>query len=228
MMGTEAGTIKLSKVTAKSAIAKRSQWRRTVLLVGGAVVVLAMIMDTKVVRIGSSDDLRQAGFSAETYGTTTFPKIKAAIEERAIDATELASALSADKPAAVAKYSVASESGPVFSTTLTGVAADNPVSGVYEIKAENLPAEIKIRVQTGPAINGTELRDATGTVKFGQFTNQIEYQNAGSALNNEMKKEVLSAVDTKTLAGKTVKITGAFRMINPKSWLITPVRLEVK
>ena len=69
---------------------------------------------------------------------------------------------------------------------------------------------------------------ATGTVAFGQFTNQIEYQNAGSALNNEMKKTVLAAVDANALAGKTVSIVGAFRLINPKSWLVTPVRLEVQ
>ena len=42
-------------------------------------------------------------------------------------------------------------------------------------------------MQTGPAINGTDLRDAPGEIKFGQFTNQIEYQNAGAALNNAMK-----------------------------------------
>ena len=90
------------------------------------------------------------------------------------------------------------------------------------------PTDVKIRVQTGPAINGTELRDATGTVQFGQFTNQIEYQNAGSALNNEMKQSVLAAIDTNALAGKTVNVVGAFRLINPKSWLVTPVRLEVQ
>ena len=87
---------------------------------------------------------------------------------------------------------------------------------------------MKVRIQTGPAINGTELRDATGTVSFGQFTNQIEYQNAGSALNNEMKKAILAPIDTDALAGKTVSVVGAFRLINPKSWLVTPVRLEVQ
>jgi ABC-type branched-subunit amino acid transport system ATPase component len=58
-------------------------------------------------------------------------------------------------------------------------------------------------VQTGPAINGTDLRDATGTIEFGQFTNQIEYQDAGSAINNEMKKAVLAGLDPSALTGKT-------------------------
>ena len=79
-----------------------------------------------------------------------------------------------------------------------------------------------------PAINGTELRDATGKITFGQFKNQIEYQDAGSALNNEMKKQVLANVDTKALGGKTITVVGAFKLVNPKSWLVTPIRLVVQ
>jgi predicted lipoprotein len=91
-----------------------------------------------------------------------------------------------------------------------------------------LPAELKLRVQTGPAINGTDLRDASGDISFSQFTNQIEYQDAGSALNKEMKKLVLDGIDTSNLTGKIIVVTGVFKLVNPKSWLITPVALEVK
>lgn len=85
-----------------------------------------------------------------------------------------------------------------------------------------------IRVQTGPAINGTDLRDATGAIAFGQFVNQIDYQNAGSALNKEMKKQVLSKIDASKLAGKTISVVGAFKLINPNNWLVTPVKLDAQ
>jgi predicted lipoprotein len=117
--------------------------------------------------------------------------------------------------------------GPVFSTKFTGVVGEGK-SGIYKIAVEGLPDTLTVRVQTGPAINGTELRDATGTIEFGQFTNQIEYQDAGSAINNEMKTEVLSKVDTAALPGKTIAVVGAFKLVNPKSWLLTPVRLDVQ
>ena len=65
-------------------------------------------------------------------------------------------------------------------------------------------------------------------IAFGSFKNQIEYQNAGSGINRAMKKTVLDPLDTSALTGKTVEVTGAFRLINPKNWLITPVRLAVK
>ncbi|RVA64506.1 DUF2291 family protein, partial [Mesorhizobium sp. M7A.F.Ca.CA.001.08.1.1] len=109
----------------------------------------------------------------------------------------------------------------------TGVVGEGK-SGIYKVAVDGVPDTLMIRVQTGPAINGTELRDATGKITFGQFTNQIEYQDAGSALNNEMKKEVLAKVDTSTLTGKTISVVGAFKLVNPKSWLVTPVRLDVK
>lgn len=213
--------------TANPSPSKRSKWRRFALLGGVVVVILAIALDTKVVRIGSSEDLRQAAFSAAVYGAKTFPEIKAAIEARAVEAATLQQAIVADKNGAIAKYGVAGGSGPVFSVKFVGVAGERQASGLCEVKVADVP-DVKIRIQTGPAINGTELRDATGTVAFGQFTNQIEYQNAGSALNNEMKKTVLAAVDTNALAGKTVSVVGAFRLINPKSWLVTPVRLEVQ
>ena len=82
--------------------------------------------------------------------------------------------------------------------------------------------------KTGPALNGTDLRDATGQIEFGQFRNQIEYQDAGSAINNEVKTAVLGGIDPASLSGKTVSVIGVFKLVNPKNWVVTPVRFDVK
>ncbi len=201
---------------------------RSVVLASGTVaLVVGMALDTKVVEIGSDEDVRTDKFSAEAYGESEFPTVQKAIEERAVDAPTLAEAIDADKAAAIEEYGVAGGIGGYFSVKFTGVVGEGK-SGIYEVAVDDMPDELLIRIQSGPAINGTELRDATGTIKFGQFTNQIEYQNAGSALNNEMKTQVLAAVDTDALPGKTVSVVGAFTLINPKSWLVTPVRLDVQ
>ncbi len=192
-----------------------------------AVVLIAIAVDTKVVRIGSAEDTRKAGFSPEAYGVETFPKVQAAVDAKAVDAATLAAAIAADKAAATKQYGVPAGTGSVFSVKFSGVVGEGK-SGIYAVTAEGMPEGVGIRMQTGPAINGTDLRDATGEIQFGQFTNQIEFQNAGSALNKEMKKQVLDAVDTAALTGKTVTVTGVFRLVNPKNWLVTPVRLEVK
>ena len=86
-------------------------------------------------------------------------------------------ALTSDAAAATDSYSQPSSGGPVFSITFTGVAGTG-TSGIYPITISGLDSNLLVRVQTGPAINGTELRDATDKFPFGDFTNQIAYQDA--------------------------------------------------
>ena len=190
-------------------------------------LVAAMAIDTTVVRIGSESDVRVQAFSPESFGAEQFPKIKESVEKRAAPAAELAQAVTADKKAAGEKYGVASATGPLVPVTFTGVFGERKAN-YNEIKIEGVPPEITVRVQTGPALNGTDLRDATGEIQFGQFKNQIEYQDAGSAINNEVKKTVLGGLDPAALTGKTATVTGVFKLVNPKNWIVTPVRLDVQ
>lgn len=197
----------------------------TVLVV---LVLGAMVLSTKIVRIGSAGDAQEKHFDPAVYGETQFPKTQAAIAARAVSADTLAAALAKDQDAAEKQYGVAGGGiGPEISVTFTGVAGSEE-AGIYTVKVPNVPDAISIRVQTGPAINGTDLRDATGTIGFEQFTNQIEYQNAGYAINTAMKKAVLAKVDTGKLTGKTLSVVGVFQLVNPNGWLVTPVKLDVK
>lgn len=198
------------------------------LVIGAVVVVVlaAMAWDTKVVEIGSEAAL-EGGFSADTYGAQHFPDIQASVEQRAVDAGELAPAVLEDSTAAGQQYGVGGGFGPVVPVTFTGQFGEAR-SGIYTVTADGVPSEITLRVQTGPAINGTDLRDATGEISFGEFTNQIEYQNAGASINDAMKQAVLADIDTASLSGKSVTVTGVFKLINPKNWLVTPVSMEVQ
>lgn len=191
------------------------------------VLLAAMALDTKLVRIGSAEDSQAAAFSPEAYGKKAFPGIQAAIEKAAVEAKELAAAIAKDKDAAAEKYGKPGSVGPIFPVKFSGTATELQ-SGNLSLKVDGLPEGLKVRVQTGPAINGTDVRDATGTVAFGSFTNQIEYQDAGSALNNEIKTSVLADIKRDSLVGKKVSGTGVFQLINPNSWLITPVRMAVQ
>jgi predicted lipoprotein len=201
--------------------------RRGILIGAIVVVLIALGLGTRVVPDGSSAAQTTESFSAKAWGVKNFPKIQSAIEKKAVEAPTLAQAITTDEAAAAQKYGVKGGTGTEYTVKLTGVAGA-PQAGIYPITVQGVPGDLVIRVQTGPAINGTDLRDATGTVKFGQFTNQIDYQNAASALNNELKSKVLSKVDVSALQGKTVTVAGAFQLINPKGWLITPVELEAQ
>lgn len=201
--------------------------KRVILAIVIVLVLVLMGFGTKVVSSSSAAANSKGDFSAAAYGKKEFPKVQANIEKRAVPADELATAIASDQTAAAKKYGVEATTGPELSVSFTGVAGA-PQDGIYPVTVEGVPPTTVIRVQTGPAINGTELRDATGKIKFGQFTNQIDYQNAGAALNNQMKKSVLAKVDAAHLQGKTVTVVGVFPLINPNGWLVTPAKLSVK
>ncbi|MBP6999998.1 DUF2291 domain-containing protein [Amaricoccus sp.] len=202
--------------------------RGTLIAAGVAALLVAGIaVDTKVVVMGSEHDVRADVFSPEAFGAEQFPTIQAFVAERAVPAADLAAQLAADKDAATAAHGVKAGVGYVMPVSFTGVVGEGK-AGVFPVAVEGLPEGVVVRVQTGPAINGTELRDATGEIQFGQFKNQIEFQDAGSAINNAMKAAVLAGIDNKALTGKTVTVTGAFTLINPKNWLVTPVRFEAQ
>ncbi|WP_370046192.1 MULTISPECIES: DUF2291 family protein [Salipiger] len=210
-----------SEISIKPRIGRRG-------LILGAValcVVAAMALDTTVVTIGSDEDTRVAGFSPDAYGAEQFPRIREDITARAVDAATLAAALSEDKAAAAAQYGTGGAM-PVLPVRLSGTVGEGK-GGIYDVAVEGVE-DVRIRVQTGPAINGTDLRDAPGDIAFGEFKNQIEYQDAGAGINRAMKAEVLEGLDTSDLTGRQMTVTGAFKLINPKMWLITPVEVSVQ
>ncbi|MDA3920880.1 MAG: DUF2291 family protein [Salinisphaera sp.] len=215
----------MSAATADTSFRKSFSKRQIVLAVICVVVLIAMGLNTRIVATGSGP-AATGQFSQEAYGKKEFPKVQKKISERAGSAAELAAAIAKDKDAAVKKYGVPSDIAPLMSVKFSGVVGEGD-SGVFDVAVKGLPKDLKIRLQTGPAILGTTLRDAAGGIKFGDFENQIQYQNAAAGINNAMKKLVLSGLDRDHLKGKTVQVVGAFQLINPNNWLVTPVELKV-
>ena len=78
---------------------------------------------------------------------------------------------------------------------------------------------------TGPVIAGTALRDAVKFIKFSDFTNQLDYADAGHQLNTKVKADVLAKVEAKDLVGKKVTFAGAFSLVAPGVVLIVPTQL---
>lgn len=215
-------TQQIAKRRATKTRKRRITWIGVVVL-----VVVGIALGTKVVPHDDPALEGEAAFDPETFGQENFGAVRDAVLDQAVDAEELSAAIEADPDAAAEEYAEDASGGAIYSVTVTGVVGEG-ASGIYELDVDGVPDDLLIRVQTGPAINGTELRDATGTMSFGDFANQIQFQDAATALNNQMKDEVLTDVDTDDLEGKTITTTGVFTLINPEAWLITPVALEVQ
>jgi predicted lipoprotein len=201
--------------------------RKVAVGLAAAALVAAIAFDTTVVRIGSEADLREQAFDPDVYGRDQFPRIRGLVVDRAAAAPVLAEKLSTDRNAAIADHGRMAGAFPVLAVSFTGTVGSG-TSGIFGVEVDDMPDGVSIRVQTGPAINGTELRDIPGDIVFGDFTNQIEYQDAGAGINRAMAAETLDRLDRDALPGKTVSVTGVFTLINPASWLVTPVSFEVQ
>jgi len=83
------------------------------------------------------------------------------------------------------------------------------------------------RVQLGPVFRGTALRDALPFIRFGDFTNQMEYAAVSRLLHERVAEGVLAGVDRATLAGRRVRFQGAFTRQAGEP-LVAPVLLRVE
>lgn len=206
--------------------------RRLIVKLTGAVIALvvvaAAIASTKVLSIGEAAEASQAGaFEPADYAAEHFDAdIVPAITKDATELPTLLDDLAAGADEADFGHSAGSSSAYSFPVTFTGVAGA-PNGSILPVTVEGLPEGVVVQVQIGPAINGTAIRDATGTVNFNDFTNQLEFQEVATELNTLVKDQVLADVDPATLEGKTITVTGAFTRVNPALVSVVPVEFEV-
>jgi predicted lipoprotein len=198
-------------------------------VVGSALVVLvvaAMALDTTYKKAGETTANGREAFDAARYGEETFPKAVAAIEDAAVPLPTLAAAIRENLDAAGERYGKRQGTSPYsFSSSAAGTAG-KAEGGLMPVRIKGVPESTTVSVQVGPAINGTAIRDAVGFIEFGQFTNQVEYAAAGTALNDQVKRQVLAGVDPDELEGKRVSFVGAFSSLTPDVITITPIKLE--
>jgi predicted lipoprotein len=191
------------------------------------VVLIALALDTTTRSDTAPRVTGRVMFDPAAYGEKNFDaKVVPEISKRAVAITELVPAIEDDADAAGEKFGARQGSSPYnFAVKGEGVAGE-PRGGLLPLTVKGLK-DTKVNVQIGPAINGTALRDAVGFINFNQFVNQVDYADAATALNTQVKTKVLKGLDAATLDGKTVSFVGAFSLLTPSIVTITPVSLEV-
>ncbi|MEI9431921.1 DUF2291 family protein [Mesorhizobium sp. Cs1299R1N3] len=84
------------------------------------------------------------------------------------------------------------------------------------------------RIQIGPAMRGTALRDSLDFVQFNDFTNQIDFAQFGKAFNAYADKAVLSKLPREALEGRAAKVVGAYTIEGGQDLpLVTPAEAEI-
>lgn len=173
-----------------------------------------------------------AKFDATAYADKIWAsKVVPTATADAVDAATLLPALRADSAGTSKRYGKQAGSGAPYSFLVKGVGTVIAVSSGNEVGSVQVEVagvgKTKVNLAVGPAFVGTAVRDAVGFIDFGQFTNQIDYADAATALNSKVKATVVSGLDLATITGKQVTFTGAFQQLDPSSVLITPITLRV-
>jgi predicted lipoprotein len=178
--------------------------------------------DVTLLDTGVKEKVDSLAFADANFETLIVPFIVA----NAYELSELDAAIIADPAAAGESYGNRDGANAAYSvpTKFTATAG--------ELKGDLLVLEIEgvsttVYLQVGPALNGTALRDVTGQVRFGDFENQLAYQDIGTKLNDKVRDGVLSTIDKTTLTGKTLNIVGAFSLFNPNQYAIVTISIEV-
>lgn len=207
--------------------ARRSPIRAwMVWLAAFVVVVAAGAMTTKVISIEDAEAAAAEGsFDPVSYTDDRFEsELVPQIEEDAVDLATLLADLTAGADEAEFGHAPGTGSSFSFPVTFTGVAGTQAGS-LLPVTVEGLPEDVTVQVQVGPALNGTALRDVTGTVSFNEFTNQLEFQEVATEFNNRVRDGVLTETALPT-AGDTITVTGAFTRVNPALVSVVPISIE--
>lgn len=195
----------------------------------GLVVLVAAALSTKVVTIEEAEAAESVGrFDPVEYADARFGnEIVPQVEGDAVDLATLLGDLEGGADEADFGNTPGAGSSYSFPVEFTGVAGA-PNGSILPVTVEGVPAGVTVQVQIGPAINGTALRDVTGTVSFNEFTNQLEFQEVATEFNNRVRTGVLSGVDPAQLEGRAVHVVGAYTRVNPALVSVVPIVFEVE
>lgn len=174
---------------------------------------------------GLQKELSSIAFAEEYYQDQIVPYIL----ENAVELATLHEVIQVDPDKAGAEYGNRDGDSSAYSvpTTFQAVAVEY-TNDLILLEVEGVQPEGNIYLAAGPALNGTALRDVSGLVSFGMFTNQLAYQDAGTKLNDKVRDLVLSEFDPITsLEGKVINVTGAFSLFNTRNYIVMPISIEV-
>lgn len=197
-------------------------------LVAGIALLVGAALTTKVVSLEDADAAASGSrFDPAEYADARFDdEIVPQIEDEAIDLATLLGDLADGVDEAELGNAPGTGSAYSFPVEFTATAGA-PNGSILPVTVDGVPADVAVQVQIGPAINGTALRDVTGTVSFNEFTNQLEFQQVATEFNNRVRDGVLSGIDPASLEGREIRVVGAFTRVNPALVSVVPVAFEV-
>ncbi|WP_428425355.1 DUF2291 family protein [Pararhizobium sp.] len=138
-----------------------------------------------------------------------------------------------DLDAAAAKYGHKEKEGSApwtFAAKVSGtiIKAETTSRAAYLDADVDGDGKADVRIQIGPVIKGTAIRDSLDFVNFNEFKNQIQWAEFGKAFNVHVNGLTLEKLSRDGLVGKKVEALGAYPL--PSSGqpaLFTPATIAI-
>jgi len=155
------------------------------------------------------------------------------LDKRAGTFQEVSSLATSDLNAAAAKYGHKEKDGTApwtFAAKVSGtiVKAETKSRAAYLETDVDGDGKGDVRIQIGPVIKGTAIRDSLDFVNFNEFKNQIQWAEFGKAFNTHVIGLTLDKLPREGLEGKKIEALGAYPL--PSSGqpaLFTPATITI-
>lgn len=204
-------------------------------LVSATIMVLA---GCKIIKTPTAEEAAEAasgGFNPERQATDLWtPKVVPYLTSKAGAYAEVAALIASDPDAAAAKYGHKEKEGNApwtYAAKVSGIvikAETTSRAGYLDTDIDG-DGKADVRVQIGPVIKGTAIRDSLDFVSFNQFKNQIQWAEFGKAFNAHLNAQLLQALPREGLDGRRIEAVGAFPVpAKGQLPLLTPVALTLE
>jgi len=149
--------------------------------------------------------------------------------DSAVEITSFVQQLKTDATATVAKYA---KSQGIGNTAYVLVKGEGIVNAINEddvlLLVKPGTQEIKVKINTGIYF-GNAVRDVTGKIKMGDFTNTMDYNNVSVELNKIVRSKIVMPFKANTKKGQLVQFTGCIELntekINADDITVLPVKI---
>lgn len=181
----------------------------------------------KAILIDARKDFDPVSYVEDIWDTLIMP----AVSDEAVSLAVLLDALEEDRDGACARYGhhegtrpcnyIVKGNGKIANVDTTSRA------GLLYVDVDLSEIVLNVRLQMGPVIRGTALRDVMPFIQFNQFTNQLDYADISKEMHRRLNESVLSSVRGSFVIEGAVTFSGACALRDIDDILITPVILEI-
>ncbi|TCM53293.1 putative lipoprotein [Rhizobium sp. PP-F2F-G48] len=202
-----------------------------------ASAILMVLPGCKIIKTPTAEEAAEAasgGFNPERQATELWaPKVVPYLIAKAGPYSDVAALIASDPDAAAAKYGHKEKEGNApwtYAAKVSGsvVKAETGSRAGYLDTDIDGDGKADVRIQIGPVIKGTAIRDSLDFVSFNQFKNQIQWAEFGKAFNARLNEDVLKALPREGLEGRKVEAVGAFPVqAKGQLPLLTPVTMTL-